>query len=206
MIKGIYILFFSCLFSSFHCQLDINKKVPIKQAPLYKYYAYTEAIGLINGFNINLEVNVNHQKFYADNVRVWLGIQIDNYFLAQHPTLQSKETYIGILFYMFMRRGKWLWYEFAPGVGLGHGDPIARTYLQSGYKAFRTAPFIVGNVGLRYTLKKVPINFRLSYLPLYDININKLYTFVASFSIGYSFKKINNEISKFKTNSLSYSH
>lgn len=165
--------------------------------PLYKHYVYTEALGCINGFNLNFETLLKNKKYTADYFRLWLGFQKDEEWLQNYPKFQGKYTFISSVFYTLLKNKKNFSYEFAPGAGSSYGDPNARLYLQQNYDGTRWTFFCTTVVGIRYTLKKIPINFRVSYMPIYNFTINKFYPIVASFSIGYAFKKVEVESPKY---------
>lgn len=173
-------------------------------APLYKYYVYTEAIGLINGFNINVETFIKQHKSQADYFRVWLGFQKDKDWIQNYPKLQGEYTAIGALFYVFIKNKARFSYELAPCFGGNVGDPNARLHLKQGYEGSKWTAFSALSLGIRYTFKKNPINLRVSFIPVYNITINKFYPYLLSLSFGYAFKKIPNNAAKYKI-STSYS-
>lgn len=177
-------------------------KKSLNLAPLYKYYVYTEAIGLINGFNINVETYIKHRKTQADYFRIWLGFQKDKEWLQNYPKLQGEYLAIGAIFYVFIKNKARFSYELAPGFGGNVGDPNARLHLQQGYEGSKWGIFGCVSLGIRHTFKKIPINIRVSSIPFYDFTIHKFYPYLGSLSIGYAFKRIHDNESKYKTTSF----
>jgi hypothetical protein len=173
-----------------------SKAAELKLAPLYKYHIFVDGMAAFKAFNLNFEWNVRHHKEYADNLRILIGLQRDTEYLIYYPKLQGVYRFGGLVSYLFLTRRKYLTYELSPGIGIGHGDPIARSYAQRGYGSQKTNFTALVCIGFRYIPKKFPITTRLVYMPFYDINSNRFFPIFATISLGYSWKFINESYNK----------
>lgn len=172
----------------------IEEKI-ITQAPLYKYYIYTEALGLINGVNLNFEINF--KKIKHDYFRIWLGIQKDDYKSQNYPKYNGVYNYYILIFYTLIKNKQKISYEFAPGIYGGYGDPYARDNFALGFNDLKYTAGLVISAGIRFNIYR--FFFKTTYLPQFGLIEKKIQPIGASISIGYSFKRIKNDQKKIQT-------
>ncbi len=185
--------------SLFYSTQKLKKEKIVIQAPLYKYNIYTEALGLIKGFNINTEIFLKQKNNTANYFRISLSIAKETYNIQYYPNLQGKYNASIIFFYNFIKCKPKFCYELSPGFGVDYGDPTARENAAYGYSNLPWDYGLIVCAGIRYNFKKIPIQFRLSYLPTYSFLTNNFQPIGASYSIGYCFKKLKNEQKKIQT-------
>lgn len=110
-----------------------------------------------------------------------------------YPDLQGRYNFTNSLSYVLIRVKPNINYEFSLGVFSYIGDPIARESLQKGHGNSKFLLINTLSVGLRYNLKKIPLQFRLTATTLYSFKWKERIPILPSLSIGYGFKKIKNE-------------
>jgi len=77
--------------------------------------------------------------------------------------------------------------EISLGILEVHGEPVRQYNLVAGYGDKYISFGIISSLGFRYYVEKIPLFFRFSYTPFYDITQKKLMPIFVGTSVGYSF-------------------
>lgn len=182
-----------------HLRIDsITLKTKIEQtlirSPQHKYYIYAEAWSfLIRGAGLHFERNIINRPFYADYFDFSLGSYYDDAWVYNYSNLQGRYSLITSMYYVFLKKKRHICYELDLGSVASIGDGNARAALQKRQTVSKILISTYIGVGIRYNFKKIPIQIRITANSLYFFKGEELIPILPSFSIGYSFIKINND-------------
>ncbi|HWY35670.1 MAG TPA: hypothetical protein VNX68_13575 [Nitrosopumilaceae archaeon] len=150
---------------------------------------FLEGLGSAGHYSLNYQKTLFRGVNYRDFIRVGLGISYDSWTKLGVPNKPfSYYLQYNILIIFGTESGtKKLRYEYGIGTGIAIGEPVRYYGLVNHTNSDRYDFGILGCVGLRYYPHKVPLLFRLTYTPVYDIDEKQLIPIWAGASLGYKF-------------------
>ena len=161
--------------------------LPISAQDNIKNNIYFEGLGNGAFYSLNYEKLLFKDSRHKDYLRVGLGIKKDTDWSYLSPAGASNLEY-NMPFMIVNESGiKKIKLEMGFGVLLGCGEPIRRLNIIDKYGEENYAFGITGSLGMRLTLEKVPMFFKLCYTPIYDIRQNFLVWLWVGLGVGYAF-------------------